>query len=167
MTLVEIGRAFADDRCPTAAVPQHHRSTAIFALGNRTFEIGIGERMIFGAYGKTLVVGVGTRPARYGPAFEDAVDFKTKIPVQSRCIVLLHDKAIALGRGNLSCGLGGFRKVAFGVVAFERISARHGVLPVSFRRMPAPIRAFRSISSTLPSDRSRSSHLWQAPRYPT
>src|SRR5436190_13496453 len=55
-------------RLPGAAVPQHHRAAAIFALGDRAFERTILDRMVLYVHGQPLVVRIfawafGHRPA--------------------------------------------------------------------------------------------------------
>ena len=82
-------------RLPVAAIPQHDRAAAILAFGNGPFEIAIVERMIFHLDGEALVMRVERRAAGHGPGFEDAVEFKPKIVVQSRGVMLLNDETKA------------------------------------------------------------------------
>jgi hypothetical protein len=117
VALIDVLGRFAGDRRPGAIVPQHHRAAAIFALGDGPLEIGVGQRMVFGAHRQPLLVRVDARPARDGPAFQHAVHLEAEIPVQPRGIVLLHHEAIAVPRRERSGRLGGLREIALGVIA--------------------------------------------------
>ena len=85
-------------------VPQHHRAAAIFALRDGAFEVGVGERMVLGADGEALVVGVDAGALGHGPAFEDAVHFEAEVPVEARGVVFLDDEAVAFARPFLPLG---------------------------------------------------------------
>ena len=114
--LKRLGHVLARVGIVTPLVPQHHRSAAISTRGDRAFEAAIVERMILGADRQAIVLGIDRRTARYRPAFEHASNLEAEIPVQARRVMLLHDKAVALGPARLALGLGGFREVAFLVV---------------------------------------------------
>ena len=43
---------------PRAAIPQHHRSTAIFSLRNHAFEFAVLDRMIFDFDREPLLRGI-------------------------------------------------------------------------------------------------------------
>ncbi|MCY1173305.1 hypothetical protein D9M73_134610 [compost metagenome] len=121
VALVEVLGALALDRGPGAAVPQHHRPAAIFARRNGPLEIGIGQGMVLGPHRQPFLRGVEARPARHRPAFEHAIDFQPEIPMQPRCVVLLHDEAIAMPGLERARRLRRFREVALGVVFFEGV----------------------------------------------
>ena len=95
VALVDILPALAWHRGPGAAVPQHHRPPAVFALGDRAFELGISERMVLGPYREALDRRIGRRTFGHRPAFEHAVRLDPEVPVQPRRIVLLDDEAVA------------------------------------------------------------------------
>ena len=117
VTLVEVLRALARDRRPCAAVPEHHRAAAIFALGDSAFEGGITQRMVFGAHCEAFDRRVEARPLGDRPALEQAVHFQAEVPVEPGCIVLLNHEAVAARRSAmLARRLGGTREIAFGVV---------------------------------------------------
>src|ERR1700730_1061490 len=61
-----LGRLVAS-RNPVAAVPELHRAAAVFAFGNRAFEITVIERMIFDLNGEPLVGGIQGGASGHSP----------------------------------------------------------------------------------------------------
>ena len=116
MPLVQILGAFARYRCPCPAIPQHDCAAAILALGNGAFERAITDRMVLCAHRQPFVVGVKAWPSSYRPTFEYAVDLQPEIPVQPRCVMFLHDKAITLAFRPVTRRFCRFLEVAFSVV---------------------------------------------------
>jgi hypothetical protein len=94
------------ERGPCAAVPQHHRATAIFALRNGAFEVAVVQRMVFGAHRKSFVRRIEARPLGHGPAQEHAIELKAQVVMQPPGGVLLHDEpAFAWPSCRPSCRL--------------------------------------------------------------
>src|SRR5215831_9073874 len=58
---------------PAATIPDDHRSAAIFALWNVTFEIEVLDRVVLGAHRKPLLAQRQARPPCHRPAFQDPV----------------------------------------------------------------------------------------------
>ncbi len=111
---------------PGPQVPQHHRSAAIFALGDDPLEIAIVERMILGTHGEAVFARVQARPLGHGPAFQHPVELEPEVPVQPGRLVLLHDEAVALPLELAPPGLLRLRKVALAVVGLDvELAARH------------------------------------------
>ena len=140
MAAIDVLRALARDRRPGTAVPQHHRAAAIFTLGDRALEIGIGKRMILGAHREPLVGGIGARPFRHRPALEHTVGLEAEVIMKARRVVLLDDEASALrlrrlSRRHLPRRLGRGGEVALGLVLRERVGA-----PRHVRRASSPAR---------------------------
>ena len=116
MALVEILGRLALDRRPRAAVPQHHRAAAVFAGGDGAFEGGVAERVVLGADGEALLVGVEAGAAGDGPAFQNAVDFEAEIPVETGGVVLLDHEAVAVAGGQRARGFGGLGEVPLRII---------------------------------------------------
>ncbi len=74
---------------PGAAVPQHHRTAAIFAGGDGALEAAIVDRVVLGLDSEALVGGVEARPARHRPRLQDAVVLEAEIVVEAPRVVLL------------------------------------------------------------------------------
>src|SRR5215510_2575699 len=100
---------------PEAAIPQHDRAAAIFALRNAAFEITVIERVVFGFHGKALVLGIERGTLGHGPRLENAIDLEAQIKVQSSRRVFLHDKAWILRGCNFApaARFDGSREIAF------------------------------------------------------
>src|SRR5262249_41081890 len=129
---VAFGEAFVGiaDRLPDAAVPDHHRTCAIFAFGNAPLEAAIFERMVLGHDRKSLLARVQTGAFGHGPAFEHALMLETKIEMGARCRVLLDDEAVAFGLSAFRPRLRRLGEVSPGFVFVEGIPARsprHGL----------------------------------------
>jgi len=77
--------------------------------------------MVLGPHREPLVIGAEARPLGHGPAFENAVQFQTKIIVQATGSVLLHDEPVAGALCDLASGLAGFVKVALEIIIGKRI----------------------------------------------
>src|SRR5207342_2846563 len=108
-----------------AAVPQHHRPSAILALRNRSLEGVVLDGMVFDFHGEASYGRVVARSLRHGPALHHAVQFETKIEVERTRGVLLHDetKPSFLGACRALASarwLGGFREVTLASVFGER-----------------------------------------------
>jgi hypothetical protein len=58
---------------PISAVPELNRPAAIFALGDRSLEIPIIERMILDLDREPLIMGIERRAAGHSPRFKDTV----------------------------------------------------------------------------------------------
>jgi hypothetical protein len=114
-------------RRPIAAVPEHHRAAAIFALGDGAFEIAVVQRMIFDFHRETFVGRIDRGAARHRPGLEHAVPFQAQIVVQLPCRVLLHDEAQSRGGRYpmFAGGLGGFREIALGLIELKRGLRHH------------------------------------------
>src|SRR5262249_32981500 len=129
---VAFGEAFVRiaDRLPDAAVPDHHRTCAIFAFGNDPLEAAIFERMVLGHDRKSLLARVQTGAFGHSPAFEHALMLATKIEMGARCRVLLDDEAVAFGLSAFRPRLRRLGEVPPGFVFGEGIPARsprHGL----------------------------------------
>ena len=147
MALFHVLGTLAFNGRPASAIPQHDCATAIFALGNNPFKFGIGHGVIFGAHGKALAIGIEGRPLGDRPAFQHAIYFQPKVPMQSRCIVFLDDEEVATLAASL-CARRLWRlvEITLGIVCGERIGrgflARHR----SGAFLPAPtLRCFFSL----------------------
>ncbi len=132
VAFVQVFSALACDGRPRAAIPQHYRAPAVFALGNRALELGVVHGVVFGLDRKAFVCGVEAGAARDRPAFQHSVDLDTKIPVQPGGVMLLDDEQVAvLARLATAGRLGGALEIALGVVARERIGLDHGSGPLA------------------------------------
>jgi hypothetical protein len=70
--------------------------------------------------GEAFVLGIEARPSRYGPTFEDAIQFQTKIIVQAGGGVFLDNVGEAGRSGGLFArGLACLREVALGDIGFK------------------------------------------------
>ena len=83
------------DRLPRAAVPDHHRPAAIFALGDHAFELAIFERVILSHHRKPLLRRVQARALGYGPALQHTIMLEPEIEMGAARCVLLDDEAVA------------------------------------------------------------------------
>src|SRR3984893_13850987 len=77
---------------PISAAPELNRPAAIFALGDRSLEVPIIERVILDLDREPLIMGIERWPAGHGPRFKDPVELKPKIVMQPRCRMLLDDE---------------------------------------------------------------------------
>jgi len=129
VAFVDVLRALAFDRCPGTAIPQHHRAAAIFALGDRALEIGIGHRMTLGPHRKPLVGGIGARPRGHRPALEHAVRLEPEIVMEPCRVMLLDDEAVPrltfLAFRDLARGFGGQLEIALLPIWGEGVGAGH------------------------------------------
>ena len=89
------------ERHPHAAIPHNHRAGAVIPLRDDSFEVAVLEWVVFHFDGEAFVGGIGGRSLGNGPRFEDAVHLEPQIPMQSRCIVHVHDEQAALARDGL------------------------------------------------------------------
>ncbi len=128
-------RALVAHRRPETAIPNHHGAAAVLTFGNGAFEVAVVERMIFDFNGEALDLRIDGRTLGDGPGFEYAIEFETKIVMQSRCVVLLDYEAQMLRRPDESgpTRFGGFREVALGAI-FGKLSACHLLRSASLRR---------------------------------
>jgi hypothetical protein len=86
---------------PISAVPELNRPAAIFAVGDRSLEVPIIERVILDLDREPLIVGIERRAARHSPRFKDTIELKSKIVMQLRCRMLLDDEPPPIGCGDL------------------------------------------------------------------
>ena len=66
---------------PAAAVPDHHRAAAVFALRDGAFERVVFDRMILDMDSETFLAGIEARAAGDGPAFHHAIELEPQIVV--------------------------------------------------------------------------------------
>src|SRR5262245_43004806 len=88
---------------PGAAVPDHHRAAAVFALRDGSLEVAVLERMILHLHGEALVGGVEAGPLGHRPALEGALELEPEVVVEPAGHVLLdHEgsRARAAPRGR-------------------------------------------------------------------
>ena len=81
--LESVFRTLRSLRRPVTAVPHLHGAAAVLTLRDRAFEIPVVERMIFHLHGQALVGGIDRRALGDGPRFEDAVQFKSQVIVET------------------------------------------------------------------------------------
>src|SRR5579862_2388672 len=67
---------------PMTAIPDHHGTSAIFALRDGALEAVVLDRVVLDMDGKTLLAGIEARAARDRPAFHDAVELEPQIVMQ-------------------------------------------------------------------------------------
>jgi NADPH:quinone reductase-like Zn-dependent oxidoreductase len=89
-----VAQALVDvaSRHPMPAVPDHDAAGAVLALGNLALEPSVVERVVLGLHGEAPVLRAQARLLRDGPALEHAVVLETKVVVQPRRVVALHDE---------------------------------------------------------------------------
>ena len=108
------------DRRPCSTIPDDDRATAIFALGDRSLEIGIFQRVVLDRDREPLLARNQARAAGHRPALEHAVQRQPKIVVQPGGVVLLDDEDIAALDRLASLRLGGRFEVALASIGFKR-----------------------------------------------
>ena len=64
-------------------------AAAIFALGDRPFEVAIFQRVVLDLDSEALVVRIERGPPRHRPGFEHAVEFEAEVVMQPRSVVFL------------------------------------------------------------------------------
>ena len=95
-------------------VPHHHRSAAIFAFRNNSFEVCIVNRVIFDLHCQTFDAGIQWRAFRHRPRFQNAIGLKAKIVMQLRRTMFLDNEEIAkLGSLFFRAGLGRLIETTF------------------------------------------------------
>src|SRR5829696_5085817 len=104
---------------PSAAVPDDHRSAAIFALGNDAFPFEVIQRVVFGLDGQPFFAGDKARPAGDSPAFQYAIEFEAQIEMQPPRVMLLDDEFAAALAAALRGRLLGFGEVALAAVCLQ------------------------------------------------
>src|SRR5208337_4610144 len=111
---------------PKAAIPDHDRAPAIFALGNDPFEIAVIDRVILNLNGEALLTRIEAWAFCDCPAFIDAAEFQPEIVMKLPGSVLLDDEAQPLTglRHNGSAWLRRFRKIPLFPVAAELLLRR-------------------------------------------
>src|SRR5450631_1859064 len=92
---------------PGAAVPDHDRAAAIFALRDCAFELVVVNRMVFDLHGETFFTRHQAGAASHRPALHDAIEFEPQIVMQPPRRVLLNDVSVPLSGDNLTLRLGG------------------------------------------------------------
>ena len=137
-------------RLPMATVPDHDRAATIFTLRDRAFEFVIGYRMILNLHCQPLFAWHQARAARHRPAFHHAVEFETKIVMQSSRRVLLDDEGIATFSRHLALRLGGNAKAPLAAIRLETrlLSRAHdGDSPIfSVSALAGPFHFHRAVS---------------------
>ena len=144
-----------------AAVPDPHRPGAVLALRDVAVELEVLERMVLGAHGEVVALGIGRDALRHRPRGERALVLEPQVPVQRPGVVLLHDVALCDLAAAASAGAGS------GVASKSRL-ARYGPSrsPIGSERYRAPRRLgnvpprwkrTRSCSTTPPATSSSSS----------
>ena len=108
------------ERRPRSIVPHDDRAAAVFAFGDRALEIGIFQRMVFDRDGEALLAWVQARTAGHRPALENPVQREPEVVMQSRRVMLLHDKNIAVRNRRGAFGFGGRGEIALFPIGFER-----------------------------------------------
>ena len=152
------------DRRPCAPVPHDDGAAAVFAFGDRSFEIGVFQRVVFDGDREPLFAGYEARAASHRPALQNAVQRQAEIVVQPGRVVLLNDKDVAHLVRRAPSRLGCRREVPLASIGFERhrlarLATRSGGLCLR-RRTPArpfgmkgdgtsPLRSSGSLSSLL------------------
>jgi hypothetical protein len=103
---------------PKSSIPKHNGAAAIFAFGNRAFEISIVQRVIFNLDRQTTVLGIERGAFRHGPGFEHASRFQPQVEMKPGSGVLLNDEPRIFGSLylRLAARFGGFREVALGLI---------------------------------------------------
>ena len=107
---VSLGQAFVriGFGLPMAAIPDHHRSAAIFTRRYRAFEFIVGDRMILDLDSQPFFVWHEARSSRHRPTFHHAVKFEPQVVVKSRGRMFLYDERVAAFSDYLAFRLGGY-----------------------------------------------------------
>ena len=84
-----------------AAVPHHHRTSAVLSLGYHPFKPAVIKRMVLSLHGEALIRGIERRTFRHGPRLQRAVNLEAEIVVQPGGVMLLNHEAIPAGRRPL------------------------------------------------------------------
>jgi len=80
---------------PVAAIPDHHRTAAVFAFRDRAFECVVFDRVVLDVNGQALFRRVKARATGHRPALHHAIEFEPEIVMQPPRPVLLNHIAIA------------------------------------------------------------------------
>src|SRR5579884_1316279 len=104
---------------PPAAVPDHDGAAAVFALGYRSLERVVLDRMILDLHSKALLAGIETWTARHRPALHHTVEFEPQIVVQPARGMLLYHIAIALAAPLTPTRLWSDAEFSFLAIDFE------------------------------------------------
>src|SRR5260370_26700020 len=127
-------------RIPIAAIPYHHRAAAIFALGDSALEFEIFERMVLRANRKAFFRGNEAGPLWDSPAQQHAVQFQTKVEVNTPRVMLLDDKSGSGAKVRAIIGLGSSREVTLRAVSLQplpksgRFRIAHSKTPIFGRK---------------------------------
>src|SRR6185503_3485085 len=108
-----------------AAIPEHHRAAAVFALWNGALECVVLDRMILDLHRQTLDRRIGTWPLGHRPALHHAVELQPQVEVQMTRRVLLDDEVQLLrlrGLVRSSFGFGGLLEIALAAVLGELLA---------------------------------------------
>jgi hypothetical protein len=117
-----VGLVRIADGLPGAAIPQKDGAAAVLSLGDDALEAAVVEGMILDVHREAFVPRVEARPLRDRPALEDAFELESKIVVEPRSRVLLHDeRPLPFARliGHLTRGLRSLLEVAFALILAE------------------------------------------------
>src|SRR5262249_37051304 len=103
------------DGFPGAAIPQKDGAAAVLSFGDDALEIAVVEGVILDMHRQPFVPRIEARSFRDRPAFEDAFELESKIVMEPRSAVLLHDeRPMPFARlfGHLARGLRSLLEVA-------------------------------------------------------
>src|SRR5258708_6843421 len=85
----------------SAFIPQNNFTCAVIPFRNGPLEAAIIERMIFDVNRETFDRRIKRRPLGHSPGLQYAVDFQTKVVVQTSCVMALdNERIVAGGRGS-------------------------------------------------------------------
>jgi gas vesicle protein len=116
-----------------AGVPDRHRPRAVVALRDLAVELEVLERVVLGAHGLAVLVGVRRDPVRDRPRRERALVLEPQVPVQPPRVVLLdHEAPAGRRRGRVAGRLGRAGEVAHAAVLGELVG-HAGIVPARAR----------------------------------
>src|SRR5882724_5092887 len=78
---------------PGTRVPNHYGSASIFTFRNDTFEITVLQWMVFHLHREPFYGRIERRAFWNCPGQQDAIEFETKVVMQLRSAMFLHDIA--------------------------------------------------------------------------
>src|SRR5437870_6649488 len=84
------------DQLVRADVPYHHRSSAVFSLGNDALKLAILDRMVLRLHGEAALSQRKRRTFGHRPRFQHAVHFEAKVVMHMAGGMFLHDEPAAV-----------------------------------------------------------------------
>ncbi len=108
------------DRRPRAPIPNDDGAAAVFAFGDRSFKIGVFQRVVFDGDREPLFAGDQARAPSHRPTLQNAVQRQAEIVVQPGRVVLLNDEDVAHLVRRAPSRLGRRREVPRASIGFER-----------------------------------------------